>query len=158
MNRFVDITFDCLPLRSLTRLDIPIDASPKYQALCERILQAIATHGTLNTYYVYNARCTFHLTNNPELGSIEFVFDGTVMTDPSDQKTHRCHLDVRLERETCDWLIEPAVVWLRDSVAQAVSVEFDRFIEAGDLAQTLERIRRQQAQTDAAGGFVGMYL
>ena len=60
MNRFVDITFDCLPLRSVTRLDIPIDASPKYQALCERIKQGIATHGTFNTYYLYNARCTFH--------------------------------------------------------------------------------------------------
>ncbi len=158
MNRFVDITFDCLPLRSLTRLDIPIDASPKYQALCERILEAIASHGTLNTYYLYNAHCTFHLTNKPDLGSVEFAFEGTVMTDATDQKTYRCHLEVRLERETCDWLIEPAVTWLRDSVTQAVSVEFDRFIEAGDLAQTVERIRRQQAQTDASGGFVGMYL
>jgi len=158
MNRFVDITFDCLPLRSVTRLDIPIDASPKYQALCERIKQGIATHGTHNTYYLYNARCTFHLTNNPELGSVEFAFEGTVMTDPSDRQTHHCHLDVRLQRETCDWLIEPVVAWLQESVQQAVTVEFDRYIEAGDLAQTIERIRRQQAQTDESGGFVGMYL
>ncbi|HEX4142604.1 MAG TPA: hypothetical protein VHY91_03565 [Pirellulales bacterium] len=158
MNRFVDISFDCLPLRSVTRLDIPIDASPKYQALCERIKQAIATHGTHNTYYLYNAGCTFHLTNNPDLGTIEFSFEGTVMTDPSDRQTDHCHLDVRLERETCDWLIEPVVAWLQESVQQAVKVEFDRYIEAGDLAQTIERIRRQQAQTDASGGFVGMYL
>ena len=158
MNRFVDITFDCLPLRSVTRLDIPIDASPKYQALCERIKQGIATHGTHNTYYLYNARCTFHLTNNPEVGSVEFAFEGTVMTDPSDRQTHRCDLHVRLERETCDWLIEPAVAWLLESVQQAVTVEFDRYIAAGDLAQTVERILRQQAQTDASGGFVGMYL
>jgi hypothetical protein len=158
MNRFVEITFDCLPLRSLTRLDIPLDASPKYQALCQRILQAISTHGTHNTYYLYNAHCTFHLTNNAEIGSVEFRFEGTVMTDSADQRAHRCHLDVQLERETCDWLIEPAVAWLKDSVTPAVSVEFDRYIDAGDLAQTVERIRRQQAQTDAAGGFVGMYL
>ena len=158
MNRFVEISFDCLPLRAVTRMDIPLDASPKYQALCQRILQAIATHGTHNTYYLYNAGCTFHLTNHPELGSVEFAFEGTVMTDPTDQRTQHCHLDVRLERETCDWLIEPAVDWLKESVPQAVSVEFDRYIEAGDLAQTLERIRRQQAQTDASGGFVGMYL
>ena len=65
---------------------------------------------------------------------------------------------MRLSRETCDWLIEPVVAWLQDSVQQAVTVEFDRYIEAGDLAQTIERIRRQQAQTDASGGFVGMYL
>ncbi len=87
MNRYVEITFDCLPLRSVTRLDVPIDASPKYQALCERIKQAIATHGTHNTYYLYNARCAFHLTNHPEVGSVEFSFEGTVMTDPGDQQT-----------------------------------------------------------------------
>ncbi|HTU25320.1 MAG TPA: hypothetical protein VMF30_07985 [Pirellulales bacterium] len=158
MDRFVDITFDCLPLRSVTRLDIPLDASPKYQALCERIQQAIATHGTHNTYFLYNACCIFHLTNNPELGSIEFAFEGTVLTDPADQRTDHCHLNVRLQRETCDWLIEPVVAWLHESVQQAIRVEFDRFIEAGDLAQTVERIRRQQAQSDEAGGYVGMFL
>ncbi len=158
MDRFVEITFDCLPLRSVTRLDVPIDASPKYQALCERIKQGIATHGTHNTYYLYNARCIFHLTNNPAVGRIEFSFEGTVMTDPGDQRTDHCHLEVQLVRETCDRLIEPVVVWLGESVSQAVAVEFDRYIAAGDLAQTIERIKRQQAQTDAAGGYVGMYL
>jgi hypothetical protein len=29
--RYVEIVFDCLPLRSVGRLDIPIDASPKYR-------------------------------------------------------------------------------------------------------------------------------
>ena len=158
MDRFVEITFDCLPLRSITRLDVPLDASPKYQALCERIKRAIDTHGTHNTYYLYNARCVFHLTNNPEIGGIEFAFEGTVMTDASDARTDHCHLEVTLVRETCDWLIEPAVAWLGESVSPAVAVEFDRYIAAGDLAQTIERIRRQQAQTDASGGFVGMYL
>ena len=37
MNRWVEIAFDCLPLRTITRLDIPIDASPAYQQRCERI-------------------------------------------------------------------------------------------------------------------------
>ena len=50
MDRYVEITFDCLPLRSLSRLDIPIDASPKFRAKCERIKQALETHGSLNTY------------------------------------------------------------------------------------------------------------
>ena len=50
------------------------------------------------------------------------------------------------------------MAWLGESVSPAVAVEFDRYIEAGDLAQTIERIRRQQAQTDASGGYVGMYL
>ena len=29
MDRWVEISFDCLPLRSVGRLDIPMDASPK---------------------------------------------------------------------------------------------------------------------------------
>jgi hypothetical protein len=39
-----------------------------------------------------------------------------------------------------------------------VAVEFDRYISAGDLAQTVERIARLQAETEGRGGFVGMYL
>ena len=64
MSRWVDITFDCLPLRTITRMDIPLDASPKYQALCQRIQQAIERHGSHNSYYLYNAKCAFHVTND----------------------------------------------------------------------------------------------
>ena len=46
-NRYVDIVFDCLPLRSIGRMDIPLDASPKYRARCERIKHALAVHGEL---------------------------------------------------------------------------------------------------------------
>lgn len=31
MDRFVDISFDCLPLRSIGRMDVPLDASPKFR-------------------------------------------------------------------------------------------------------------------------------
>lgn len=158
MNRYVDITFVCLPLRSVGRLDIPIDASPKYRAHCERVLAALAAHGSHNTYYLYNATCHFHLTNREDLGSLEFRFDGTVLTDEQDQKTVRCDLRVELVRETCDWLTEPIVTWFRETVPRAVAVEFDRYVAAGDLAQTLERISRLQAASDGRGGFVGMYL
>ena len=41
MQRWVEVSFDCLPLRSIARLDIPIDASPKYRARCERIKAAM---------------------------------------------------------------------------------------------------------------------
>ena len=41
MDQWVEIRFDCLPLRSVTRLDIPLDASPKYQAFCHRVKAAI---------------------------------------------------------------------------------------------------------------------
>jgi hypothetical protein len=158
MGRSVDIAFDCLPLRSVGRMDIPIDASPKFRARCERIKRALDRHGSHNSYFLYNAYCTFHLTNDDEAGMLEYRFEGTVLTDPSDQKTILCDLDVELAKETCDWLTQPASAWLGETVSHAVHVEFDRFIAAGDLAQTVRRIEQVQAQSDQAGGYLGMYL
>jgi len=158
MSQHVDITFECLPLRSVGRIDVPLDASPVFRAKCERILQAIEKHGTHNTYYLHNARCVFHLTNREDMGMIEFSFEGTLLTDADDLQTQSADLLVRLERETCEWLTEPVVQWFQDSVRHAVMVEFDRFIEAGDLKQTIERIQRLQTATDQSAGFMGMYL
>src|SRR5262249_6595021 len=64
LQRYVEITFDCLPLRSISRMDIPIDASPRYRQRCENIKAAIEHHGSHNSYYLYNAQCVFHLTND----------------------------------------------------------------------------------------------
>ncbi len=158
MNRWVDIRFDCMPLRSIGRLDIPIDASPRYRRRCEAIKEAMESHGTYNTYYLYNARCIYHLSNNDDVGMIEFRFEGTVLTDQADQKTERCDLEVELLRETCDWLTEPIVAWFIESTPRSVSVEFDRFIAAGDLQETVRRVERIQTESDEQGGFVGMYL
>ncbi len=158
MSQCVEITFDCLPLRSVGRLDIPMDASPKYRAHCERILHALSTHGSHNSYYLYNARCIYHLTNSDDVGMLEFRFAGTALTDADDRQTLSCDLEVELVRETCDWLTEPVVKWFEQTVAKAVVVEFNRYIAAGDLAQTVKRIERIQAESDQQGGFVGMYL
>ncbi len=158
MSQFVEIEFDCLPLRSVGRMDIPIDASPQYRARCERIKRALEMHGSHNSYFLYNARCTFHLTNQGDFGMIQFRFEGTALTDASDRKTLRCDLEVELIRETCDWLTAPVTAWLSESVTRAVEIEFDRYIAAGDLAQTVERIAKLQAQSDERGGYVGMYL
>lgn len=158
MPPWVDSSFDCLPLRTVGRFDIPLDASPKYRALCERIKHAIETHGSHNTYYLYNAKCVYHLTNRPDHGMLEFRFDGTVFTDAADLKTDRCDLHVELVRETCDWLTEPIVKWFHDSVRHSVCAEFDRYIEAGDLQRTQDRIEKLRAASDEAGGYVGMYL
>jgi hypothetical protein len=158
MNRWVEISFDCLPLRTVGRLDIPIDASPKYQRRCEAVKGAIDKHGSHNTYYLYNAECKFHLTNDSELGMIQFRFEGTVLTGPTDLKTERCDLQVELIRETCDWLTAPIVKWFEQSVSHAVAIEFDRYIAAGDLQAAKDRIARLQAETEAKGGYVGMYL
>lgn len=157
MGQWVEITFDCLPLRTVTRLDIPIDASPKYRAQCERIKAAIEKHGSHNTYYLYNAECVYHLTNG-ERGMLALQFEGTAITDASDMHTERCDLQVKLVRETCDWLTAPIVEWFQQSVPRSVSVEFDRYIAAGDLQKTKERIAKLQTATEEAGGFVGMYL
>ena len=158
MNRNVEIAFDCLPLRTISRLDIPIDASPKYRARCEKLKRVIATHGSFNTYFLHNAHCTFRLTNSDDVGMIEFRFEGTVLTDEHDRQTVRCDLEVELLRETCDWLTEPVVAWFKESVPRAVAVEFDRYIAAGDLKQAVERVERIQSESDQRGGYVGMYL
>jgi hypothetical protein len=81
-----------------------------------------------------------------------------VLTDETDRKTLSADLRVELARETCDWLTAPATAWLVESVSHAVIVEFDRYIEAGDLEQTLKRIEQLKAKSDERGGFLGMYL
>jgi hypothetical protein len=139
-------------------MDIPLDASPKFRAKCLRIKAALDAHGTLNTYYLHNARATFHLTNDAERGMLEFDFEGTVTTDEADRKTAASDLSVDLRRETCDWLTEPIVAWFHDTVRRAVEVEFDRYIEAGDLSRTMERLEKIRQEADERGGFLGMGL
>jgi hypothetical protein len=65
---------------------------------------------------------------------------------------------VELVRETCDWLTEPAVEWFQETVRQAVLVEFNIYIDAGDLRRTAERMAQIQEQYSESGGYVGMYL
>ncbi len=158
MQRWVEIEFDCLPLRSVGRLDVPIDASPRYREFCERVKAAYDKHGAHNAYYLHNARCVFHLTNDPNLGMLEFRFEGVLLTDESDLHATHADLDVKLTGETCTWLAEPVVQWFHETVSRAVLAEFDRYIEAGDLEQTRQRIEKLQAASEEAGGFLGMYL
>jgi hypothetical protein len=158
MSHWVEITFDCLPLRSVGRLDIPLDASPKYRERCERIKAALEKHGAHNTYFLYNGKCKFHLTNRDERGMLEFRFEGTTITDAADMHSQHADLAVELVRETCDWLTAPVVEWFLESVQHAVCVEFDRYIEAGDLQKAKERMAKLQAELDKSGGYLGMYL
>ena len=158
MDQFAELSFDCMPLRSIERLDIPLDASPKYRARCERIKSAISTHGSHNSYFLYNARCVFHLANDPEIGRVEFSFEGCLLTDANDEKSALCDIEVTLIRDQSEWLNEDVLKWFRATVSRAVTVEFDRYIQAGDLAQAKERAQRIQAEADEAGGFLGMYL
>lgn len=157
-DQYVEIAFDCLPLRSLSRLDAPPDASEEEHALALRIRRVVEKHGTHNAFYLHNARCVFRLTNHAQIGMLEFSFEGVVLTDPADRRAVSTDLNVELIRETCDWLTEPVVDWFKRSVAEAVRVEFDRYIEAGDLGRTVERMHRLADETDARGGFLGMGL
>ena len=158
IGHWVEIEFDCLPLRSVTRIDVPVDASPKYEQFVLRVKAAMEKHGTHNTYYLHHGTCTFHLTNDAKRGAVAFTVEGCVMTDSEDRRTRAVDVDVQLSRESCSWLSEPAVAFLAESVRHALVVEFDRYIAAGDLKKTEERIRMIQQESDAAGGFVGMYL
>jgi len=158
MQRWVEISFDCLPLRSVTRLDIPLDASPAFQQRCLRIKDALTRHGAHNSYFLYNAHCVFHLLNDETRGILRFAFDGTLLTDSNDVRAVSTDLDVKLESETCSWLSEPIVDWFAETVRQAVKLEFDRYVRAGDLEKTKARIEHIQSCSDDAAGYLGMYL
>jgi hypothetical protein len=158
MNHTVDITFECLPLRSVGRFDFDLDAAPELIDFSMRLRTAAAKHGLYNTYYLHNAHCVFHLTNDEQIGTVDFVFEGTVLTDENDLKTLHCDMQVDLQGEVCDWLTAAAVEWLTETVRQAVRVEFDRYIAAGDLQRTIARVEKLRAESDARGGFLGMGL
>lgn len=157
-GQWVEVEFDCMPLRSVPRLDAPLDASPKLAAKIARVKDALAKHGSLNSYYLHNAKCVYHLTNDPLQGMMEYEFEGVVLTDEQDLAARSCDLQVSLARETCSWLHQSIVDWLAETVQRNVLIEFDRYIEAGDLRQTIARLERTQQASDEAGGFVGMYL
>ncbi len=158
MSSSVEISFDCLPLRSVGRLDVPLDASEDFRALVERVKCAIGEHGSHNTYYLHRASCIFRLTNDIDVGMLQFDFEGIVLTDPADQQTVSCTLQVQLAGETCDWLTEPVVIWFQETVSRAVQIEFDRYITSGDLELAKRRVEQINATSDGVGGYLGMYL
>ncbi|KAA5543780.1 hypothetical protein FYK55_11425 [Roseiconus nitratireducens] len=157
-GQWVEIEFDCLPLRSVSRLDVPLDASPKYEQFVQRVKAAMTKHGSHNSYYLHRGSCTYHLTNAPDRGEIAFAFEGTALTGSNDRRTRSVDLSVTLRRETCGWLSEPIVQFFAESVQHAILVEFDRYIEAGDLSKTEERMKKLAEQNELSEGFVGMYL
>lgn len=151
----MDIAFDCLPLRSIGRVDIPLDASPEFRERGEQLRRALEAHAGENAYFVYNTQCTFRLANSEIANVLRFTFDGTVLTDRSDCKADRADLEIVLVAETCGGVPPAALEWLRGVVEQAVLVEFDRFISEGQLAARVANL----GQVEDAGslcGFAGM--
>jgi hypothetical protein len=155
MEPNVDIAFDCLPLRSVGRVDVPLDASPAFRARCEELQRAIDAHGVENAYYLYNTHCVYRLANSDFENMLRFSFDGTVLTDRSDCKAVRADLAVELTAETCGTVPQDVLAWFQGIVRRAVLIEFDRFIAAGSLAERvgqLGQIGSIASLSDFAGG------
>jgi hypothetical protein len=158
MDSWVDITFHCLPLRSVACFSPPVDASEEMTEIYGRLRAAVHKHGLHNSYYLHAGKCVFHLTNHQQRGMMEFAFSGTILTDTEDMHVLGSDLQVQLTGEACDWLVAPVVDWFAETVREAVKVEFDRFIEAGDLEKTIQRLQQIQAESNAQGGFLGAWL
>jgi hypothetical protein len=158
MLQAAEILFDCLPLRSVGRLDVPLDASDGYRARFLRLKEALSAHGTENAYFLYNAHCVFRLANSDVDGMLRFEFEGTAVADLSDAKTEKVDLEVRTAGGTCGDLPEPVEAWFHQTVRRAVAIEFDRFILEGDLANRIEQIEKMKADSDVADCFLGMHL
>lgn len=155
MEPIVDIAFDCLPLRLVPRIDIPLDASRELRERRELMRQAINAHGPDNTYFLYNTRCVFRLANSDVENMLRFTFDGTIITDRSDCKAEQAELNIMLVAETCGGIPSAALDWLRKIVRRAVLIEFDRFLADSQLANQLRGFEESFGITDAAG-FAGM--
>lgn len=140
----VEIAFDCLPLRSIGRLDIPLDASDEFRRRGERIKAALAEHGAERTYFLYNGHCVFRFANSDIEGACRFEFEGVVRTDAGDRLCQETLIEARLVSDTCGGVPDAAAAWLADRVRHAVGIEFDRFIAAGQLA-----LRSDQLGADA---------
>lgn len=157
MEPVVDISFDCLPLRSVSRVDVPIDASPAFRARCEHLQRAINAHDNQNAYFLYNTLCTYHLANSEIANMLRFSFDGTVLTDRSDCQAEQADLAIALTAETCGGVPAAALEWLRGVVERAVLVEFERFIEAGHLAARVDELGEVE-NIRSVSGFDGLGL
>jgi len=157
MDPVVEITFDCLPLRSVSRVDIPLDASPEFRNRCQRLQAALHKYAEQNAYYLYNAKCIYRLANSEVDGTLRFEFEGTVLTGPGDRKTEQTDLHVDLVSETCQGVPSEVVEWFRGVIRQAVLIEFDRYIAAGSLANTIEEVGQLDSIGDLAN-FAGMHV
>jgi len=148
MDTPVDIAFECLPLRLVSRLDVPLDASPTYRTRYEKLQAALDSHGPERTYFLYNARCIFRFANSEIEGMARFKFEGLVRTDASDSLTELVELEVQLANETCDGIPAEVASWLAQRVSKSVAIEFDRFISAGQLASRADELGKVEKLSD----------
>jgi hypothetical protein len=147
----VEIAFDCLPMRSVGRLDIPLDASDAFLRRAERIKAAMNDFGAERTYFLYNGYCVFRFANSEIDGACRLEFEGVVRTDAGDRICQDVHVDVRLASDTCGGVPAAVETWLAQRVRQAVGVEFDRFIAAGQLAERASQLGAGSSLAELSG-------
>ena len=82
-----------------------------------------------------------------------------MLTDPQDKLAVLADLDVQLVRRNLrSGSAAGDCGWFRETVEQkAMMIQFNRYIEAGDLKED-PRIAALQAEADKHGGYVGLYL
>ncbi len=151
----VDVEFECVPLRTIGRLDIPLDASDVQRRRAAHMQSAINSYGVERTYFLQNARCVFRFANSDVEGVCRFEFEGVARTDAGDRKCEEAILEVALVSETCGGVPDAVREWLVDRVRRAVAIEFDRFIAAGQLAAHAGP-SSESAATDKLDGLGGM--
>ncbi len=156
MDSYADIAFDCLPLRSVGRVDVPLDASTAFRQRCEHLQQELETQAGKNAYFLYNAHCVFRLANSDVHNMLRFTFEGTVWTDHSDRTSAGANLRIELAAETCGGVSADALDWFRGIVERAVLIEFDRFIAAGQLEKRATETGRAQQRVTDLTGFAGL--
>jgi hypothetical protein len=157
VDSYVDIAFECLPLRAVGRTDVPLDASPSFRVRIEHLKRSVEAHGTENAYFLYNAHCTYRLANSDVDGMLRLAFEGTVLTDVSDAKAERADLEITLAAETCGGVPREVLAWFERAAKQAVLIEFDRFISAGMLAHRVGELGQVVQLADLAD-FAAMNL
>ena len=149
----VDVEFECVPLRTIGRLDIPLDASDAQRRRAVHMQSAINSYGVERTYFLQNARCVFRFANSDVEGVCRFEFEGIARTDAGDRKCEEVILEVALVSETCGGVPSVVQEWLIERVRRAVAIEFDRFIAAGQLAA---HAGQPEAPSPAAGTLDGL--
>ena len=154
MEPNVDIAFDCLPLRSVGRVDVPLDASPAFRARVRAVAAAIdvARHRKRLLSLQHALRVPPGQFGRREHGAL--LVRRHVLTDRSDCKADRADLAIELTAETCGTMPPDVLAWFRGVVERAVLIEFDHFIAAGSLAarvSDLGKVESIAALSDFAG-------
>ena len=155
MTHAVTIVFECLPFRLVGHTGMPLDASDEQMALWRRFRAAMTKHGTTNTYFLYNADCTFGLSNG-EAGYLRFVFEATMKTDETDERPIDIDLACRLAESDFERLSPEVQDFFQEAVRRAVLAEFQLFIDAGNLKRALAQKEHILREWDRNRGFVGM--